>query len=356
VTPAEARALLERPPFARPEFGAIPLYRSDRPPVAHDLADSTSAWGAPPAALAALAAVSSAAVAAYPSMYGRALDAAIGAYVGVPAECVVTGCGSDDILDCAVRAFGRPGDRLAHPAPTFAMVPLYARANGVVPVAVPLTATFDADADALLASGARIIYLCSPNNPTGPLLARATIERVLARHDGLVILDEAYAEFSGVSWATEAPARGALLVTRTFSKAWGLAGLRVGYGVGAPALVAELARARGPFKTTSVGEAAVSAALAHDAPWMRARVADARAAIARFADRLRADGRAPLPTDANFVCVPCADAPRVVEALWPRGFAVRGFASLPGIGPALRIGAAPWPVLERLADALREVA
>ena len=140
-------------------------------------------------------------------MYGDALKRTIARMAGFGPECVVTGNGSDDILDCVIRAFASPGDTVAHPDPTFVMLPVFSRINGITPVGVPLTADFSMDADALLATNARIIYLCSPNNPTATPTSVETLRRIIAGARGLVLLDEAYAEFTGLpGLLAEAPA------------------------------------------------------------------------------------------------------------------------------------------------------
>ncbi len=343
-------------PARRAGVDALRAYREGGGAAALDLSDNTCRFGVPPAAMAALAAFDPALASRYPSPANDALRAALAAYAGVAPDEIVTGCGSDDVLDSALRAFGRPGDRVAFPAPTFVMLAHYARANALVPVPVPPGADGAPDVDALLAAGARHVYLCSPNNPTGATLPAGALERVLAATPGLVILDEAYAEFAGRSEAAAAPARGRLLVARTMSKAFGLAGLRVGWGVGARELVLAVEKARGPFRVSAPAEAAAVAALAGDLGWMRAHVAAAVEARDRFARALREAGFAPLPSAANFVLVPVHDAAGAAAALRARGIAVRAFAALPGVGDALRVTVAPWPALEPVVAALRDCA
>jgi histidinol-phosphate/aromatic aminotransferase/cobyric acid decarboxylase-like protein len=167
-----------------------------------------------------------------------------------------------------------------------------------------------------------------------------------------VILDEAYAEFAGGSVAASAPAHGRLLVVRTLSKAFGLAGLRVGYGIGAAALVAAVEKSRGPYKVSALSEHAAVAALTRDLDWVRARAAEAVAIRGRFARALAARGLSPLPSAANFVLVPVVDAAAVERAMRARGVAVRAFARLPRIGDAVRITVGPWSQMEAARDAL----
>ena len=343
-------------PARRDGVDALRAYREDGAGAPLDLSDNTCRFGVPPAAAAALAAFDPAAAARYPSPANHALRAALAAYAGVAADEIVTGCGSDDVLDSALRAFGRPGDRVACLAPTFVMLAHYARANALVPVAVPPRADGAPDVDALLAAGAEHVYLCAPNNPTGAPLPEGALARALAATPGLVILDEAYAEFAGRSEVATAPARGRLLVARTLSKAFGLAGLRVGWGVGARELVLAVEKARGPFRVSAPAEAAAVAALTADLGWMRAHAAEAVAVRERFAAALRAAGFAPLPSAANFVLVPVRDAAGAAAALRAGGVAVRAFAALPGVGDALRVTVAPWPVLEPVVAALRAAA
>jgi len=226
--------------------------------------------------------------------------------------------------------------------------------NGLHGVPVPLTATFDVDADALLATRATVIYLCSPNNPTGTVARRATIDRVIREAPGVVILDEAYAEFMGPGLAREAPGFDNVLVTRTLSKAFGLAGLRVGYAVGSPALVAEVEKSRGPYKVNALAERAAIAALQDDMPWVRTHVAEAIEIRERFTQALAARSLDPVLSHANFVLVPVGDAHDLSRRMRERGVAVRPFASLPRLGDALRITIGPWSLMESALRALDE--
>jgi len=236
--------------------------------------------------------------------------------------------------------------------------------NGLTAVPVPLTPAYDPDVDALLATDPAIVYLCSPNNPTGTTLSRAAIDAVVGRANGLVIIDEAYAEFAGCNVADLAMRSDRVLVTRTMSKAFGLAGLRIGYAIGAPDLVAAVEKSRGPYKVNAVAARAAVTALGEDLPWVRERVDDAVALRARLTDALRALGIEALPSRANFVLAPLPDAAKVAAQLRARGVAVRPFEKLAAPaatplaatrGSAIRITIGPWPLLERALGALREV-
>ncbi|HUF29132.1 MAG TPA: histidinol-phosphate transaminase [Gemmatimonadaceae bacterium] len=352
--------------LARESYRDIPLYTGGHAaalPI--DLSDNTNQWGVPPAAARALSAVSPASAARYPAAYAPALSEAIAAYAGVTPDMVVTGCGSDHVLDCAFRALADPGSRVAHLDPTFVIVPGVARANSLIPVGIPWRAgeppnasELEVDEAALLAVDARIIYLCSPNNPTGTVIPPAVIARIVARASGIVIIDEAYAEFGGwsaVSLLADSPG---LIVTRTFSKAFGLAGLRIGYALGHPALIRECAKARGPYALSTFAEPAALAALGEDVHWVREHVALAIETRERLAAALRdIGGYVVYPSGANFVMVAPDEgrlpgAMTIQATLRSAGIDVRAFNDLPGIGGALRITVAPWPVMSRLLDAL----
>lgn len=339
----------------RPAYRELRAYDVDPTPCDLELADNTSPFGAPPAALRAIAGAVGDRLARYPTTYSRPLREAIAAYIGVAPDEIMVGCGSDEVMSCAFRALGEPGTRVAYMDPTFVMARVFAISNSLTPVPIPLTPAFDADAEALVAAQAPITYVCTPNNPTGLPVAPAALRHVLEHVSGLTLIDEAYAEFAGSNVAREAPAHGRSLVFRTFSKAFGLAGMRVGFAVGARALIAELEKARGPFSVTTPGEHAALAAVTEDLNWMRdgvARIVDARE---RFIAALHGAGLTPLPSAANFVLLPVRDSRAAMLALRERGILVRNFTGLPGLGDALRISIADWPSMARVLDALLAV-
>ena len=338
--------------LARATIRDIVPYPTERTPCAADLSDNTNLFGAPPAALRELANAGHEDITRYPGLHTRRLRDALADYAGVRAEEVVTGCGSDDVIDSAVRAFAEPGELLAYSDPTFSMIPVFAKVNGLVPTPVPFTASLDIDADALLATGARVIYICSPNNPTGALPSHAAVDRVIAGARGVVILDEAYGEFADAGRISDGPAYGRVLVTRTLSKAFGMAGLRIGYATGSASLVRDVERVRGPYKENAPGERAAAAALREDVNWMREMVALAVENRERFVTALRAHGFQPYPSAANFILLPVPHAARIALLMRQRGVAVRPYLGLRGIGDTLRVTVAPWPLMEMALEAL----
>ncbi len=331
-------------------------------PCAVDLSDNTNLFGVPPAAAAALREARDAECTRYPTPYADGLRAALARYHNVPAECVITGCGSDAVIDAAIRTFSEPGDRIAFTDPTFSMIPVFARINGLLPAPVACAGAPDASVvRGLFDSGARIVYLCSPNNPTGARKTQQAWEVALERLNNpgrsapLLILDQAYAEFDelGCPGPKEHLEQGAILVTRTMSKAFGLAGLRVGYGVGPAEMIAAIEKVRGPYTVGALAERAAVAALTHDLDWVQARAVEAIALRDRFIVALNSLRFAPLPSAANFVLVPVKSAAAADTALRSAGVAVRALEGLTGIGDALRITIGPWPMLEACLAALK---
>lgn len=347
-------------PRFRSSYRRIHLYNPDRAPSPIDLSDNTNLWGVPPTAKRLLESSASEVVTRYPSLYAHRLKEALAAYVGVRPDMVVTGCGSDDVLDSALRAFAEPGDRVAHIDPTFPALPIFARMNALEPVPVSLTHDYDADVDRLLAAAPRVIYLCAPNNPTGTMVSRRAIERLVDEASGIVILDEAYAEFADANGLDLLARSERLLISRTMSKAFGLAGLRVGYAIGAPSLVAEVEKSRGPYKVSALAERAALAALGDDIEWVRAHVTAARSNREQLTAALRAAGHSPVDSHANFVLVPMPGAVGVTARMRQLGVAVRPFSALPTVSPALRasngdairISVGPWSMLQRALAAL----
>ena len=334
--------------LAREALSSIRVYEGSSGACRIDLSDNTSQWGTPPSIGRVLFGQTSDDIARYPVPYGRDLKVAIASYLGVDAESIVTGCGSDDVLDSTIRAFGETGEKLAHLDPSFGMIPVFARVTRMEPIGISLNDSPEELAQAC----ARIVYLCSPNNPTGGVLSRSFIEQVIENATGLVIVDEAYAEFAESSAIDLVSRYENVIVTRTFSKAFGLAGLRVGYGIAAPAIAREVEKARGPYKLSSIGERAAIAALTGDIGWMRETVAKVRENRHRFTESLRQLGFEPLASEANFLLVPVKDAPGVAAQMRESGVEVRAFEGLREIGDALRISIGPWKMMEECIAAL----
>ena len=330
----------------------VSLYDSGSLECPIDLSDNTNRWGSPPVAIEAMRCFDPDSVARYPSAYTSSLKNAIGRYVSVDPAVIVTGCGSDDVLDSAIRAFGDPGDRLAFMDPSFGMIPVFARINGLVPIPFTLDNDLDGVIKGILDCDASILYLCSPNNPTGAFLGLADLQRIVHEFDGLVIVDQAYAEFCPESLTSLAIRNDNVLITRTMSKAFGLASLRIGYGIGSREIAREVEKSRGPYKVSAIAESVAIEALENGVPWVSEHVAKMKLSRDRFVAGLRALGFEPLPSEANFVLVPATDAAALGMTLRECGIGVRIFEDLAGLGGALRITIGPWHEMEACLSAL----
>jgi histidinol-phosphate aminotransferase len=309
-----------------------------------DLSENTNRWGMPLAAKRVLAEANL--TSGYPEMDALSLRRALSAHLGVEVDCVICGCGSDDVLGAALGALAAPGDRIAIPEPTFRMVPVFARASRLELALIPPGSDLTLDVDATLATRPRVVYVCSPNNPTGLAVPRREIQRLLEESSATVIVDEAYVDFDGATVLDLIGRHERLLVVRTFSKAFGLAALRVGYGVGSPGIIADIAAVRGPFQVNTLASRAAIAALQHDLPWVRETAAGAVASREMLIREIAALGLETYRSRANFVLVRVGNAAAAAEAMRVQGVVVRAFADLPGVGDAIRITVGPGAEME----------
>lgn len=322
--------------------------------------------GTSPAALAARA--DAAHPALYPDPDSTALRAAIGLHHGIDPALIACGTGSDELLNLAAQAYAGPGDEVIYVRYGFSVYDIAARRCAATPVIAP-DLDFGTDVDALLAlvnEKTRVVFIANPNNPTGSFITREEIARLHAGLPGdvLFVLDQAYAEYlapedddGGLALAA---AHDNVLVTRTFSKIYGLAGERIGWATGAPHLVASLNRIRGPFNVSSTGQAMAVAALGDQSFVTHSREHN-RVERARFVEAIEAlgnHGLSHVPSQANFVLVLFAGAltaEAAQEGLMERGYATRW---LPGQGlpQGLRITIGTPGQMDDIARALREMA
>ncbi|MXO94355.1 histidinol-phosphate transaminase [Erythrobacter arachoides] len=301
----------------------------------------------------------------YPDPDSAALRHAIGKVHGLDPARVVCGTGSDELLNLAAQAYAGPGDEVVFSRFSFAVYDIATRRCGATPVEVA-DADFAADVDAMLAAvtgRTRVVFLANPNNPTGTWLPAAAVARLHAGlpADVLLVIDQAYAEYlnDGVDdgGLALAAAHQNVLVTRTFSKIYGLAGERIGWATGAPHLVDALNRIRGPFNVTLAGQAAAEAALADQQFVRDSRDHNARQR-ARFVTAIEALGNHGLravPSEANFVLVLFEGALQAADALAAiaeAGYAVRHLPGQ-GLGQALRMTIGTAEQMDEIAAALR---
>ena len=270
----------------------------------------------------------------YPDGNGFLLKSALAARFGVAVDQIVLGNGSNDVLELATQAFLRPGDEAVYAQHAFAVYPLATQARGATGIEVPAR-EHGHDLGAMaraVTSRTRIVFVANPNNPTGTWIEPTRVKAFLAAvpRDRLIVLDEAYDEYlepaqrsPSVSWIAGHPN---LIVSRTFSKAYGLAGLRVGYGLMDAALADMLNRVRQPFNVSSVAQAAALAALA-DAEYVDESARLNRDGMAQLTSALDALGVAYVPSHANFLLVHVGDGARTYERLLREGVIVRPVAN-----------------------------
>ena len=291
---------------------------------------------------------------AYPSENSDTLRARIASEFGLSPDEVIVGSGSDELLDMASKCFLDPGDRFCSPAPTFGMYKFYARVNLAEVSEKPLGPGYSLDADALLSEGAKLTAVCQPNNPTANLFDRGAVVRILKESEGAVILDEAYSDFCGSDMHGDAMAAQCAMDIRTFSKAYGLAGLRAGFALARKEVVDELRRVRTPFGLNSFTEAVATKALDHK-EWVEGAVSRMKAERAYLDGRLRSLGFVTKPSECNFLIAKCpVKGTPFVAALRERGVAVRDCSSFPSMEDFIRVTIGPRPMMDRfLAEAER---
>jgi histidinol-phosphate aminotransferase len=338
----------------RPDLQAIPEYvpgRSADSVAARyaitdvvKLASNEAPFPPLPAAVAAIAEAAGL-VNRYPDDATTVVRNELADHYRVSPEQVILGNGSVELCRMALAVTCDPGDEVVFGWPSFEAYPILAQQVGATMVQVPLTEhryDLDAMADAVT-DRTRLVFLCNPNNPTGTIVDRDAVDRFLARvpSDLLVVFDEAYREFvtapdfpDGLGYL---PRHQNVVVLRTFSKAYGLAALRVGYAIAHPDVIGALRKVRVPFEVSALAQVAASASLAaHDE--MRARVDEVIAERERVFNAITDLGLDVVPSEANFLWLPLGDASAVLGEYCERaGMVLRPF---PEVGVRITIGTA----------------
>ncbi|MCH7811047.1 MAG: histidinol-phosphate transaminase [Chloroflexi bacterium] len=293
----------------------------------------------------------------YPDPQQRRLRAALAEYTGVGPEHIVAGHGSDELIDLLLRAVIAPGDAVIDCPPTFGMYGFLARVAGGKVIEAPRRDDFTPDVQAVqnAASDAKIIIIASPNNPTGALLRPDELSSLLAA-GLLVVVDEAYGEFAGESFAPLALQRENLVVLRTFSKWAGLAGLRAGYGIMPPALAQVLMQMKQPYTPNVAAEVAMLVSLEQKEPLM-----EGVRTIVEERERMRGLLAAlefveVFPSQANFLLcrLTGVEARDAHARLAEQGIFVRYFET-PRLRDCLRISVGLPSQTDRLVEALQEI-
>ena len=306
------------------------------------LASNENPLGASPKAIAAITAALGD-LAMYPDGGGFALKAAIAEKYSVATEQIILGNGSNDILELAARTFMKNGDSAVYSQHAFAVYPLATQAVGARGIEVKAK-NFGNDLDAMLAAictDTKMVFIANPNNPTGTFIPgaelRAFVQRVPRRV--LVVLDEAYGEYlsdadvyDSVPWLAEFPN---VIISHTLSKAYGLAGLRIGFGLAHSQLIDLMNRVRQPFNVNHLAMVAAVAALNDDAFIQESRRVN-DAGLALFKTEFAKRNLEIIPAFGNFISFKIATTPRVFEALLAQGVIVRPIAGY-GLPDYLRV-------------------
>ncbi len=350
-------------PEIRSMLGYEPIEPSDliaarlglKPEQVLKLDGNENPYGPSPRVAASLAAFD--AYHRYPDPQQRRLREAISGYAGVPPEHIVAGAGSDELIDLLLRAVIAPGDGVIDCPPTFGMYGFLTRVAAGRVIEAPRRDGFALDLETVrgATSDAKILFVSSPNNPTGNPLSHDELEALLATAL-LVIVDEAYVEFSGNSAAPLVPERENLVVLRTFSKWAGLAGLRAGYGI-MPATLAEvLMQIKQPYTPNIAAEVAVLASLEDRQSLMKnvRAMTDERERMSKALASV--EYLEVYPSQANFLLcrVDGLEARDVRDRLAERGIFVRHFET-PRLVDCLRISVGLAADTDRLVEALREI-
>lgn len=297
----------------------------------------------------------------YPEFVPAALCEAVARFAGWRPDGVLPGNGSNELIQVVLSCVVDSGTSVVLPEPTFTLYRKMVTVLGGTVQSVPLREDLGFDVDAMLATarstGAPLIVVNSPNNPTGAVLSEAEVARILREHDGLLVLDEAYHEFAGWTAAPLLAEHRNLVLLRTFSKAMGLAGVRFGYLLADPELTTQFDKARLPYNVGRLTQAAVQVALEHYDDVLRPRIEaiiDMREQIRERVQQL--PGLEPLPSAANFMLVRCPWSPTVVcDALYARGVLARDVSGYPMLQQYFRINVGTAEENTTVIDALDAV-
>lgn len=296
----------------------------------------------------------------YPNRDATSLFDAIAAHVGWPRDGLWVANGSNEVFMHLFLAFGGPGRSAMIFDPTYSLHALIPRIGGTEVLRLERDDDWRIDVDAAVAAierdGPSIVIVCSPNNPTGGCEPVEAVRALLAHAPGIVVVDEAYAEFAdpGASVLPLLAHEPRLVVTKTFSKAWRLAGVRIGYMLAAPAIVSEMARVRLPYHLSAVTQIIGRAALRHSAETLALVEAIVKERD-RIALELDAMGIMAWPSDANFVLFEIDESTRVWQGLLDRGVLIRNYEGTPRLEDCLRVTAGLPEETDAFLAAMREV-
>ncbi len=352
---------MSRVPGRRAELAGLEGYHSPQVPASVRINTNESPYEPPKAwrqeLLDELAGVE---LHRYPDRRATRLCRALADFHGVGPDEIFCANGSNEVLQCLLTAFGGPGRWALTFEPTYSLHAHIAQLTGTAVARAGRRADFTVDPEEaerrLAVDGPQLTFLCSPNNPTGTVESPEVVRRVVAAAPGLVVVDEAYGQFA--SWSAldlrGQPGTAGVVVVRTFSKTWALAGVRLGYLVADPEVVAACWDAALPYHLSTLTQVAGVLALAHGTD-MAARVAAVTSERTRLAAALGdLDGVEPVPSEANFILLRCTTRPAgaVWDDLVARSVLVRDVSGRPGLEECLRVTVGTPEENDRFLDAL----
>ena len=263
----------------------------------------------------------------YPNTYSNGLRGALAELYGLEADNFIAGNGSDEMLDVTFKTFTNWGDNSVVPVPSYTLYDYFVKMNGGRAIEVDLTDGFQLDVDEIVKQDAKVAIMPSPNNPTGNCFRQKDIEEILSRFNGIVVVDEAYAEYADDAMIRRVDEFDNLVVLRTFSKAYAMAALRVGYAAANRKLADMMMRVKIPYSLNMVSEGAAIAAV-KDQEFIRRSVDMVRDQRPKLDAGLRKLGFETFPSDSNFILARSPiDHKVLVDGLKERGVLIRDFGA-----------------------------
>jgi histidinol-phosphate aminotransferase len=346
-----------KPEWQRSTVRDIPLYYN--PKVSGIRMDtSTNPMGANPAAKEAMLECMDLDLNQYPTPYSDGLRKALGERYQLGIDHFVVGNGSDEALDIIFKSFLEPGETVLLPYPSYSLHAYFVKVNAGKVALIDLKEDFQLDTDAMNSKKGKILLLCNPNNPTSNTFKRKDIEGLLEKRDRIVVVDEAYGEYAGKSFIPDVDRYDNLVVTRTFSKAYALAGMRIGYAISNPDMAGVMQRVKIPYSLNRVSEIVAMKALQNQ-EFVRKGVELVNVERKRLEKGLSKLGFKVYPSEANYILFKSTvDHSRLVSMLSDKGVMIRDFGKNRRLENCVRttIGTREMneTLLSRLEEVLRE--
>lgn len=308
-----------------------------------------------PKVLEAIAAITGEQLRRYPPPMGDAFREAVAEVFGLRPEMVICGNGMDELLNMTVRALSGPEAKLVYPTPTYTLYAVLAAIQASMVAEVPFGPRYELPFDELVAVGGRVTYLCNPNSPSGTWVPPERVAELAQRVQGVLVVDEAYVDFADANCLSLVKDLPNVLVLRTLSKGYSLAGLRFGYGVGQPHLIEGLVKVKDSYNVDAISIPAAAAAI-RDQEYARGTWQRVREERHRVSAELAKLGFDVLPSQSNFLLASIAkpSAESLYQSLKARKILVRYFKQ-PRLSDSLRISIGTPEQNTTLLSALREL-